>query len=107
MIKWNLFLNTLLFADDQIIIEDSEDKLQESVYILKQMYKDYNLKISTEKTKIMALKGKHLVRSKIEIDGSVLEKVKKFNYLECALSLDGEPDFDKKNKQIPKNMRHY
>jgi hypothetical protein len=38
------------------------------------MSKDYNLKISTEKTKIMAFKGKYLVRSKIEIDGSVLEK---------------------------------
>jgi len=44
----------------------------------------------------MAFKGKHLVRSKIEIDGSILEEVKQFNYLGCELSLDGEPDFDKK-----------
>jgi len=36
-----------------------------------------NLKISTDKTKIMAFKGKCLVRSKIEIDGSILEQVKK------------------------------
>jgi len=35
------------------------------------MSKDYNLKISTDKTKIMAFKGKHLVRSKIERDGSI------------------------------------
>jgi hypothetical protein len=40
-------------------------------------------------------KGKHLERSKIEIDGSILEQVKQFNYLGCELSLDGEPDFDK------------
>ena len=60
------------------------------------MSQDYNLKISTEKTKIMAFKGKHLVHSKIEIEGSILEKVKKINYLGCELSLDGEPDFDKK-----------
>ena len=40
------------------------------------MSKDYNLEISRDKTKIMALKGKHLVRSKIEIDGSILEQVK-------------------------------
>jgi len=46
----------------------------------------------------MAFKGKHLVRSKTEIDGSTLEKVKQFNYLECELSLDGEPDFAKINK---------
>ena len=56
----------------------------------------------------MAFKGKNLVLSKIEIYGSILEKVKEFNYLGCELSLDGEPDFDKKtNKEIPKNMWHY
>jgi len=33
MLKSNLYLNTLLFADDQAIIQDSEDKFQKSVYI--------------------------------------------------------------------------
>ena len=32
------------------------------------MSKDYNLKISTDETKIMAFKGKHLALSKLEID---------------------------------------
>jgi len=50
------------------------------------MNKDYNLKISTDKTKIMTFKGKHLVRSKLEIDGSIQEQVKKFNYLGFELS---------------------
>jgi len=63
------------------------------------MCKDYNLKISTGRTKIMAFKGKHLVRSEIEIDGSILEQVKQFNYLGCELSLDGEPGFDQKKKK--------
>ena len=44
----------------------------------------------------MAFKGKYLVHSKIAIDRSILEQVKKFNYLGCELSLDGQPDFDKK-----------
>ena len=70
------------------------------------MSKGYNLKISTDKTKIMAFKGKHLVRSKIEIDGWILEQTKKINNLGCELSLDGEPDFDKNNKQISRNMRY-
>jgi len=35
------------------------------------------------------------VLSKIEIDGSILEQVKQFNYLGCELSLDRELDFDK------------
>jgi len=107
MLKRNLYFNTLLFADDQVIIQDSEDKLQKSVSILNQMSKDYNLKISKDKTKIIDFKGKHFVHSKIEIDGSILEQVKQFNYLGCELSLDGEPGFDKKNKQISRNMWHY
>ena len=44
----------------------------------------------------MAFEGKHLVHSKTEIDRSIFEQVKQFNYLGCELSLDGEPDFDKK-----------
>jgi hypothetical protein len=71
------------------------------------MSKDCNLKISTDKTKIMAFKGKHLVSSKIEVDRSILEQIKQFSYLGCELNLDGETDFHKKKKQIPKNMRHY
>ena len=50
------------------------------------MSKDYNLKISTDKTKIVAFKWKGLVRSKIELDGSILEQVKQFNNLGCELS---------------------
>jgi len=40
------------------------------------------------------------VRSKIEIDGSILEQVKQFNYLGCELSLDGEPDFGRKKNRV-------
>ena len=47
----------------------------------------------------MAFKGKQLLRSKIEIDGSILEQVKQFNYLGCELSLDSEPHFDQKKKK--------
>ena len=90
--------STLTHYSSQTTKCDSEDELQKSVYILNQISKDYNLKISTDKTKVMAFKGKHLVRSKIEIDGSILEKVRKFNYLGRELSLNDEPDFDKKIK---------
>jgi len=44
----------------------------------------------------MVFKGKHLVRSKIEIDESILEQMKKFYYLGYELNLDGEAEFDKK-----------
>ena len=55
----------------------------------------------------MAFKGKHLVRSKIEIDGSILEQLKQFSYVGCELSLEGESDFDNKNWTDSKNMHNY
>ena len=44
----------------------------------------------------MAFRGIHLIRSKIVIDGSIMEQVYQFNYLGCELSLVGEVDLDKK-----------
>ena len=57
MLKRNLSLNTLLFADDQVIIQDSEDKLHKSVCIVNQMSKDYNLKIQDDTKKRELLKN--------------------------------------------------
>ena len=51
-LKRNLYLNTLLFADDRVIIQDSEDKLQKSVYILNQMSKHYTSKYLQLKQKL-------------------------------------------------------
>ena len=36
------------------------------------------------------------MRYKIEIDRSILEKFKQFNFFGWEMSLGGEPDFDKK-----------
>ena len=83
MLKRNLYLNTLLFADDRVVIQDSEDKLQNFVYILKQMNKDKKTLKYPRTKKNKAFKRKHLIRSKIEIDGSILKQVKQFNYLDA------------------------
>jgi hypothetical protein len=57
-----------LFADDQIIIQESEDELQRSIFYLNNICKSYNSKISINKTKTMAFKGKYPVKTKIIIE---------------------------------------
>ena len=42
------FLNTMLFADDQFVIQDSEDILQLAIHKLNLFSKGYNLNISIE-----------------------------------------------------------
>ena len=41
-----LIFNTILFADDQFIIYDTEDNLQRAVYSLYNISKEYNLEIA-------------------------------------------------------------
>lgn len=52
--------NTILLADDQIIIRGIEDNLQYSIFQLDKMYSEYDLRISATKTKIMASGGNGL-----------------------------------------------
>ena len=41
-----LIFNTLLFADDQFIISDTQDNLHKAVYLLYNISKEYNLEIA-------------------------------------------------------------
>ena len=50
-----LIFNTLLFADDQFIISDTDDNLQQAVYLLHRISKEYNLEIATKKKRRMYL----------------------------------------------------
>jgi len=60
-----LIFNTLLFADDQFIISDTEDNLQKAVYLLYNISKEYNLEIATKKTKVFGFVGTDHLRTKI------------------------------------------
>ena len=57
--------NTLLFADDQFIISDTEDNLQKAVYLLYSTSKKYNLEIASKKTKVFGFVGTDHIRIKL------------------------------------------
>jgi hypothetical protein len=60
-------INTMLFADDQVILQESESDLQMSVYKLHQLYSEYNMKISLTKTKTMEFHGKTISQNENSI----------------------------------------
>jgi len=57
-ISRNKDIRTLLFADDQVTVTDSEDALQVSIHTLETVTSKYGLKISTNNKKTMAFKGR-------------------------------------------------
>ena len=61
-------VNTILYADDQILMATSEDDLQTMAYHLNLIARKYKMTISSTKTKSMAMWGNHIQRVKIVIN---------------------------------------
>jgi hypothetical protein len=82
----------MMFPDDQIVLQESEEQLEILVYCLYLINKEYNTEISITKTKTMAFRGKYPVRTKTVIGNHVLEEARNFNYLGCDVSYNQDED---------------
>ena len=58
-------VNTILYADDQVLMATSEDDLQTMAHHLKIIARKYKMTTSSTKTKSMAMWGNHIQRVKI------------------------------------------
>jgi len=81
-----LISNTMLFADDQFVISDTEDNLQKALYLLYNISKEYNLEIATKKKKVFGFIGTDQLRTKIIINDETPEQVSQFTYIDCSIS---------------------
>ena len=73
-------VNTILYADDQILMATSEDDLQTMARHLNLIARKYKMTISSTKTKSMAMWGNHIQRVKIMINDNIIEQVTDFKY---------------------------
>lgn len=95
-LKGSFYINSILYADDKVVIQETENKLQMSIFILKNILEEYGLKMSAQKSKVMAFRGKYPVRSKIAIGNYNLEQVSNFRYLGCDISFNIDRDVENK-----------
>jgi hypothetical protein len=80
------YTNMLLYADNQIILQELANLFQISIHKLLQIAMKYNLKISTKKTKAMVFHGKYPIRTKILIYNDTNKQSSHFNYLSCDVT---------------------
>ena len=80
-------ISSLAYADDLVVMADSIERLQNNISELDQRCKDYGMKISISKTKVMSV-GKRFKRIDCQIGGTKLEQVDSFKYLGCIFSQD-------------------
>jgi hypothetical protein len=109
IVKWNQIyikviilststkLNTPLFTDEQVIIANSEDKLQKGIFTLQNTAKNLEIKISPVKPKMTAILGQNTVRCTITVCNKCVSYNKNFKYrcLGCETSCENGKDVKK------------
>jgi len=86
----------LLFANDQVMIPNTEGNLQKAAYKLNQTIPERGLTISVQKTKLMAFRGQDPVISKTVIDNKNTKQVNSFNNLGNSKYYEKEVGTDNK-----------
>ena len=102
--------NTILYADDQILMATSEDDLQKMAHHLYLIARKYKMTISSTKTKSMAMWRNYIQRVKIVINDNIIEQVPDFKYLGYRISEYGSDLKDKLqtyNKMNGAIRRHF
>ena len=79
-------INNLRYADDTTLTEESREKLKSLLMKVKEESEKVNLKVNTQKTKIMASGP----ITSWQIDGETMETVTDFIFLGSKISMDGD-----------------
>ena len=82
-------VNILCYADDAVLLAESEDDLQRLLHRFNCTAKSFNMTISASKTKCMTT-SKTPLRCKLEVDGKIIQQVMKFKYLGISISGFGD-----------------
>ena len=81
----NTHIHILCYADDAVLIADSEEHLQVLLLKFDRMAESLNMAISLNKTKTLTI-SRNRKKCEIELRGIVLEQVPKFTYLGIEIS---------------------
>ena len=83
-------INNIRYADDTVLITDSEEKLQDLVPALVRASGEHGLKLNVSKTKVMVIsKADNDISANVEVGGVVLEQVQRYKYLGSVVTKDG------------------
>ena len=92
-------LNQLLFADDTVVVADSEEKLRQLVTEFGRVCKRRKLRVNVGKSKVMRCTNREDGnRLNVTLDGEVLEEVDQFKYLGSVIAADGGVEADVRHR---------
>ncbi|XP_075217799.1 uncharacterized protein LOC142322609 [Lycorma delicatula] len=80
--------DVLYFADEVAILAKNETELKRMAGGMDTILPKYNMKINTEKTKILVI-SRHDTKTDIDMNGHKLDCTKEFTYLGSRITSDG------------------
>ena len=86
-------ISNLRYADDTVLLADSQPELQDLLDRVRQVSEQYGLLLNVKKTKIM-ISGKQTALANIRCDGDRLEQVSQYTYLGAEIHENAESEKD-------------
>ena len=92
-------LNQLLFADDTVVVADSEEKLCQLVTEFGRVCERRKLRVNVGKSKVMrCTRNEDGARLNVMLNGAVLEEVDQFKYLGSIIAANGGVEADVRHR---------
>lgn len=91
-------VNNIRYADDTVLIAESEEDLQNLLDKIVYEGETYGIKVNEKKTKIMVVSKNNTPRANIAIGTHCIEQVENFKYLGCIMNDGLDPDKEIKSR---------
>ena len=92
-------INNLRYADDTVLIADSEDKLQRILSTAAEESERKGLQLNAKKTECMVVSKKNAIpKCNITCKGENIKQVDTFKYLGCTITPDGKSEHEIKKR---------
>ncbi|GFS00920.1 endonuclease-reverse transcriptase [Elysia marginata] len=91
-------INNLRYADDTVLLAESENDLQNLVTIIEEKSEQYGLMMNTKKTKAMVISKKEPPKVHIKVKGKCIEHIEQFKYLGQLITTDARSDDEIKSR---------
>ncbi|GFR99355.1 endonuclease-reverse transcriptase [Elysia marginata] len=86
------------YADDTVLLAESENDLQNLVTIIEEKSEQYGLMMNTMKTKVMVISKTEPPKVNIKVKGKCIEQIEQFKYLGQLITTDARSDDEKKSR---------
>ena len=83
-------LAILLYADDVVLFSETSEELQEMLNVVSEYGKDFQVRFSEDKSKVMIMNEEETDKDKVwELGGNVIRSTREYMYLGVKVSIEG------------------